>query len=50
VAEGVENASILNELAALRCDEAQGFHLARPMPVDAFTAWVAARELETAVQ
>jgi EAL domain-containing protein (putative c-di-GMP-specific phosphodiesterase class I) len=44
VAEGVESAGILDELAALRCDEAQGYHLARPMPFEAFTAWAAQRE------
>jgi diguanylate cyclase (GGDEF)-like protein len=32
VAEGVENAAILAHLAELQCDEAQGYHLARPMP------------------
>jgi diguanylate cyclase (GGDEF)-like protein len=48
VAEGVENASILEALGQLGCDEAQGYHLARPMAVDAFTAWVAARTLQPA--
>jgi EAL domain-containing protein (putative c-di-GMP-specific phosphodiesterase class I) len=33
VAEGVENGDILERLAGLSCDEAQGFHMARPMPV-----------------
>lgn len=41
VAEGVENAAILESLRALACDEAQGYHIARPMPVDDFLAWVA---------
>jgi len=48
VAEGVENASIQSELAALRCDEAQGYHLSRPLAIDAFSAWVAERALLTA--
>jgi diguanylate cyclase (GGDEF)-like protein len=48
VAEGVENARILAELAALRCDEAQGYHLSRPLPIDAFAAWVAQRALQPA--
>ena len=39
VAEGVENAAILERLRALACDEAQGYHIARPLPVDAFLAW-----------
>ncbi len=39
VAEGVENEMILDKLRALACDEAQGYHLARPMAVDAFPAW-----------
>ncbi len=48
VAEGVENGAILDHLAALGCDEAQGYHLARPMDVAAFGAWVREREAETA--
>jgi diguanylate cyclase (GGDEF)-like protein len=48
VAEGVENAGIQAELAALRCDEAQGYHLSRPLAIDAFAAWVSERALQTA--
>jgi diguanylate cyclase (GGDEF)-like protein len=48
VAEGVENASILQRLNALGCDEAQGYHLSKPLDVAAFETWVAKRELETA--
>jgi diguanylate cyclase (GGDEF)-like protein len=43
VAEGVENASILEQLQTLGCDDAQGFHFAKPLPFDAFGAWVAER-------
>ncbi|MDH5483747.1 MAG: EAL domain-containing protein [Gammaproteobacteria bacterium] len=32
VAEGVENKGILQLLATMGCDTAQGYHLARPMP------------------
>jgi diguanylate cyclase (GGDEF)-like protein len=39
VAEGVENAAIYDALKALGCDEAQGYHLGRPMPVPDFTRW-----------
>lgn len=39
VAEGVENAAVLAQLRALACDEAQGYHISRPLPVDAFLAW-----------
>ncbi|MBY0454870.1 MAG: EAL domain-containing protein [Burkholderiaceae bacterium] len=41
VAEGVENAAILERLRALACDEAQGYHISRPMPIEAFFAWQA---------
>ncbi|WP_110961598.1 bifunctional diguanylate cyclase/phosphodiesterase [Acidovorax sp. ST3] len=41
VAEGVETAAILDRLRALACDEAQGYHIARPLPVDDFLAWQA---------
>tara|TARA_R110002073_G_scaffold89014_3_gene211017 strand:- start:21831 stop:24470 length:2640 start_codon:yes stop_codon:yes gene_type:complete len=39
VAEGVEYQSVLNDLKTLNCDFAQGFHIAKPMPIDAFIAW-----------
>ena len=32
VAEGVESQEVLDRLVTLRCDEAQGFYIARPMP------------------
>ncbi|KRA13295.1 diguanylate phosphodiesterase [Acidovorax sp. Root568] len=41
VAEGVETAAILERLRLLTCDEAQGYHIARPLPVDDFLAWQA---------
>jgi len=41
VAEGVESAEAWNLLRELKCDEAQGYHMGRPMPVTEFTAWAA---------
>jgi diguanylate cyclase (GGDEF)-like protein len=41
VAEGVEDAATGAALAALGCDTAQGYAIARPMPVDDFLAWLA---------
>ena len=43
VAEGVEEADVLERLRALRCHEAQGYHIARPLPPDALVAWLQAR-------
>ncbi|WP_295537804.1 EAL domain-containing protein [uncultured Pseudacidovorax sp.] len=43
VAEGVESAAALAQLAAMGCDKAQGYHIARPMPCEDFGAWMAAR-------
>ena len=40
VGEGVESEAIRSELEALGCDIGQGFYLGRPMPAEAFTAWV----------
>ena len=40
VAEGVEDQATLDALEALHCEEAQGFYIARPMPADAFEAWL----------
>jgi diguanylate cyclase (GGDEF)-like protein len=40
VAEGLENAKAWGLLAALGCDEGQGYFLAKPMPADQFIAWI----------
>lgn len=42
IAEGAETDAELNALAALGCDEVQGFGIAFPMPEDAMTAWLSA--------
>ena len=39
VAEGVETEAHLMALRALHCDEAQGYHISRPMPASDFAAW-----------
>ena len=39
VAEGVETAEAWNLLRDLKCDQAQGYHMGRPMPVGDFSAW-----------
>jgi diguanylate cyclase (GGDEF)-like protein len=41
VAEGVENAAIQRRLAEQGCDEAQGYHLSKPVPLAALQAWAA---------
>ena len=43
VAEGVEEEEVLERLRALRCHEAQGFHLSRPLPPAALMDWLSAR-------
>ena len=39
VAEGIENAEVYTHLAELECDEGQGYHMGRPMPVAEFGLW-----------
>ena len=39
VAEGVENIEVWDMLRELKCDQAQGFFMGRPMPVGDFPAW-----------
>ena len=39
VAEGVENIEIWHLLREQHCDEAQGYYLSKPLPVDAFKTW-----------
>jgi len=43
VAEGVETEAVLADLAALRCDVAQGYRLSRPLPVAQPAEWLGAR-------
>lgn len=40
VAEGVETAQTWALLKALRCDEAQGYYMGRPMPEEHFSDWI----------
>ena len=41
VAEGVEDAKAWDRLRDLRCDQAQGYHMGKPMPANDFLAWSA---------
>jgi diguanylate cyclase (GGDEF)-like protein len=40
VAEGIETSSAANRLRDFGCDIAQGYFYARPMPLEAFAAWM----------
>ena len=42
-AEGVEDELALALLRAMRCDSAQGFHISRPLPIDALIPFLAER-------
>jgi diguanylate cyclase (GGDEF)-like protein len=44
VAEGVETPDVLQRLADLGCDVAQGFGISRPVPREMFETWLAARD------
>ena len=43
VAEGVEDAEVLDRLSAFGCDAAQGYHIGRPVPADELERLLAAR-------
>jgi diguanylate cyclase (GGDEF)-like protein len=45
VAEGVEDETTAAVLTGLGCDVAQGYAIARPMPVEEFLTWLAAERL-----
>jgi diguanylate cyclase (GGDEF)-like protein len=45
VAEGVETEQALVALKEFGCDVAQGYHLCRPIPAEAFDAWCAERRI-----
>ena len=40
VAEGVEDADTQTLLQDMGCDQAQGFHLSRPLPADQLTRFI----------
>jgi diguanylate cyclase (GGDEF)-like protein len=40
VAEGAEDEAALDHLAALNCDQVQGYVISRPLPAEAFGAWL----------
>ncbi|MFC3226034.1 EAL domain-containing protein [Marinibaculum pumilum] len=42
VAEGVENGQIYEKLRRFRCDEVQGYHIAKPMAGSDLADWIAA--------
>jgi EAL domain-containing protein (putative c-di-GMP-specific phosphodiesterase class I) len=42
VAEGVEDQWTLDVLSSFGCDQAQGYHIARPMPSADFVGWLGA--------
>ncbi len=44
VAEGVEDERTRDRLASMGCDIAQGYLFSRPLPVERFNIWLAARE------
>ena len=44
VAEGIETESAAERLRELRCDIAQGYLYARPMPAAELSAWLAGRQ------
>lgn len=46
VAEGVEDLETFDKLAEFGCDDAQGYYIGRPMPVEEFERWLAVRHAE----
>ncbi len=50
VAEGVENAAVMARLAELHCDEAQGYHMSRPLPAAEMAAFATLWEARRAAR
>jgi diguanylate cyclase (GGDEF)-like protein/PAS domain S-box-containing protein len=44
IAEGVENAATLALLKNMGCDQAQGYHFSRPLPLDELIDWLQVRQ------
>ena len=49
VAEGVEDRETFDRLADFGCDEAQGYYISEPLPIEAFDRWLSVRSPETMV-
>ena len=47
VAEGVENDGVEEILIQLGCDRLQGYHLAKPMPLNDLITWLDAHDTRT---
>lgn len=45
VAEGVETADVWDRLREFGCEQAQGYHIAKPMPAPQIGAWITSRAL-----
>jgi diguanylate cyclase len=41
IAEGVETKAVYDKLAAMGCDEAQGYYMCKPLPTDELEHWLA---------
>ncbi|MCF8211317.1 MAG: EAL domain-containing protein, partial [Rhodoferax sp.] len=46
IAEGIEDANVAAQLAAMGCTHAQGFHFGKPMPKEAVGAWSKSRTVQ----
>jgi diguanylate cyclase len=44
VAEGVEDGEVLRQLRGWGCDQAQGYHISRPVPAERLSDWLAAHQ------
>jgi EAL domain-containing protein (putative c-di-GMP-specific phosphodiesterase class I) len=40
VAEGIENAKVMDLLKELGCDQGQGYYISRPMPASELQSWL----------
>lgn len=45
IAEGVENASMMEYLKLFHCDQVQGYYISRPMPAEEFQCWMIRRNM-----
>ena len=48
VAEGIESEPVLRHLREMGCTQAQGFHICRPVPAEAFEVWLDAYQASAA--
>jgi EAL domain-containing protein (putative c-di-GMP-specific phosphodiesterase class I) len=50
VAEGIETEAQALQMAAMGCQKAQGYWIAKPLPVNELVSWIQARAIRSGIR